>query len=280
ADVSLTCFLRVHRPELHGDVLERPTARKAAETGQLVAGMDLGRTAFALRVVRPYYDGARLIGYMELAEEIDHFLRRLKEGTGDDFGLLVKKQYLDRAAWEAMQAPRRSTWDDRRDVVLVDATSYGQGIIDYQGDLDGVPPRGRVLEETFDGGRSFIRGIFPVDDVAGRRVGALFVRHEITALHQAIEASRLQGRLAVFAAALLLAVCLFLVLDAMVLRRAIRLSRLSQRLSERLPSERFGAGTEVITASEDELTRLEDFFRRFSRALGEDEGKKAPTPKR
>lgn len=262
-DPQRVCVLRIHRPELHGDLIDRPSTVKAAQTRQVAAGMELGRTNFALRVVRPYFDGGRLIGYMELSEEIDRFLKRMKEGTGDDFGLLVKKEALDRAVWESVQAPWPSTWDDRKDVVLVDATSYGQGIIDYQGDLDAVPAGGKMLEDRVEGDRAHIRGIFPVDDVAGRRVGALFVRHEITALHRAIASSRLQGRLAVFAAALLVSALLFVVVDGMVLSRVARLSRISEALSSRLPAGSLRAGPQVITSSGDQLTRLEGFFRRF-----------------
>ena len=49
-----TNFVRVHRPELHGDLVERATLKAAATTGRIGAGKELGATAFALRVVQPW----------------------------------------------------------------------------------------------------------------------------------------------------------------------------------------------------------------------------------
>ncbi len=66
-------------------MVDRATLTKAIETKGLGAGKELGKTAFALRVVRPWFgqDG-KLLGYLELGEEIDHFLGRMKAQTGDD----------------------------------------------------------------------------------------------------------------------------------------------------------------------------------------------------
>jgi hypothetical protein len=264
-----SCFLRVHRPEKHGDVIDRATLARAMQTKQVGFGKEMGKTAFALRVVQPYYDGAKLIGYLELGEEIDHFLRRMKEQTGDDFGLLVKKQYLDEKAWAAASSPRPSNWNDRPEVVLVKATSYGEGIIDYRGRIDDVPERGQVLEKTARDGRTFIRGIFPVRDAAGRLVGALFVRHEVTAMHEALASGRDQTGAAVLALAVLASALLFLLLYRLVFARLSRAVAAAEQLSARLPPGRHGAGGEIITASGDELTRLEDFFARFSASLEE-----------
>jgi hypothetical protein len=80
-----TCFLRVHAPSLHGDLIERPTFAQAVARQAEASGKELGRTAFALRVVRPWARGGKLLGYLELGEEIDAFLERLRRQTGDEF---------------------------------------------------------------------------------------------------------------------------------------------------------------------------------------------------
>jgi HAMP domain-containing protein len=268
-DAEPRTFLRVHRPELFGDKVERATMRKAIETQAVGSGKELGRTAFALRVVKPYREGGKLVGYMELGEEIDHFLRRMKDQTGDDFGLLVKKAYLDERTWALAAGGRPGGWDDRPDVVLVDATSYGEGIIDFRGNIDDVPERGLTLEERAKDGRARVRGVYPVTDAGGRRVGALFVSHDVGSLHGAVEGGLAQVRAVVLALGLLAAAGLFLVLDRLVLGRLRRLVAAAERISLRLPAGRLGAGAEVIGDSADEMTRLEDFFRRFSGAVSE-----------
>src|SRR5512140_842429 len=155
-----TVFLRVHRPELHDDALDRATLRIAAETMDLGAGKELGRTAFARRAVRPWVRDGKLLGYMELAEEIDHFLGAIKSRTGDEYGLLVKKKFLDERAWAAVLGPRSNTWNDRPDVVVVDTTTFTEGIIDFGGDLEMIPDAGLSLDEVERGDRSYVRGIF------------------------------------------------------------------------------------------------------------------------
>jgi hypothetical protein len=123
-DAQRTCFLRVHKPEQFGDHGDRPTLRKAAETGEVAAGKELGRAAFALRVVRPLHDaGGALVGYLELGEEIDHFLGRLRAQTGDEYGLLVEKAFLDERSWAATRDGRRNNWNDRPRTVVVDTTT-------------------------------------------------------------------------------------------------------------------------------------------------------------
>ncbi len=265
-DAEPRTFLRVHQPDLFGDTVERATLRKAMETQVVGYGKELGRTAFALRVVKPYRDGGKVIGYMELGEEVAHFLRRMKDQTGDDFGVLVKKSYLDEKAWEASGQPN---WNDRPDVVLVDATSYGEGIIDFRGAIDEVPERGLALEETVRQGRARVRGVYPMSDAAGRRMGALFVSHDVTGMHEIVDGGLAQMRVVVIAMFLIVAVGLYLAMEQLVLGRLRRMVSAVERISLRLPTGKHGAGVEVISASADEITRLEDFFRRFETSLDE-----------
>ncbi len=198
-----TVFLRVHKPELRGDRVERATLQKAIETRYLGAGKELGQTAFALRAVRPWIHDGVLIGYMELAEEIDHFLTAMKARTGDDYGLIVKKKFLDERAWARILGPRSNTWNDRPDVVVVDSTTFTEGIVDFEGDVENVPDAGSPAKEVVIGERAFVRGVFPVRDAAGRKVGGLFVLRDFSASHSALRAGRLQTLLAMISLALL-----------------------------------------------------------------------------
>ncbi len=248
-----TVFLRVHAPALHGDRVERVTLRRAIDTGDLGAGKELGRTAFALRCVRPWYHRGQLIGFMELAEEIDHFLTTMKSRTGDDYGLLVKKRYLDEGAWAQVLGPRANTWNDRADVVVVDTTTFTEGIVDFDGDLDAVPDGGSFSGELERGDRTFVRGVFPVRDAAGRKVGGLFVQHDFTAAHTAIRAGAVQVFFALVALGVLLAAAIGLVAHRVVFAPLVRLRR---RLEAEAARERLPPGR-VVDLSDDEVARLE-----------------------
>jgi hypothetical protein len=259
-DPDRTTFLRVHRPELHGDRIERATLRRAVETRDLGAGKELGQTAFALRAVRPWIHEGKLIGYVELAEGIDHFLTALKERTGDEYGLLVKKRFLDEAAWARVLEPRSNTWNDRPDVVVVDTTTFTEGIIDFEGDVEHLPDRGLILGEALRGERAYIRGIFPVRDAESRAVGGLFVLHDFTRQHSALAASRLQAALVLLGVGLGAALLLVLALRWLVFSR---LEQMRRALEARPEVEDLPPSRVVELESEDELGRLEALLRRI-----------------
>ena len=257
-DPSRRVFLRVHKPGLFGDRVGRATMARAAETGEMGAGLELGRTAFALRVVRPWVHAGQVIGYLELAEEVDHFLGAMKARTGDDYGLLVKRRFIDQQAWAAVLRPLANSWNGRADVLAVDSTALTEGILDYDGDLERLGPRGEVLGESLVGGRAYMRGVFPVHDAAGRAVGGLFVAHDFTAHHAvAQEARRITW-------ALLLGLAVLASFGAAVLARRLAFARV-RRLRERLERRAAGwtpAGRPGAMAGHDDLSRLETLYER------------------
>jgi len=258
-DPDPVVFLRIHRPELHGDRVERATLQKARETRELGAGKELGQTAFALRAVRPWFHHGKLLGYMELAEEIDHFLGAMKARTGDEYGLLVKKKFLDEDAWARVLGHRANTWDDRADVVVVDTTTFTDGIIDYGGDLEAIPERGDQLGEVERGDRAWVRGIFPVRDAAGRKVGGLVVLHDYTEQHAAMHAGLVQTLLVLVGIGAAVAGMI-----AALVRRLVfsRLERLRRALEEGADAEALPPSRYVEVDSDDEIGRLESLFRR------------------
>jgi hypothetical protein len=254
-----TVFLRVHRPELHGDRVERATLRRAEATRELGAGK-LGKTAFALRAVRPWLVDGKAIGYVELGQEIDQFLRGMKARTGDDYGLLVKKRFLDEKAWADVLGPRQNTWNDRPEVVVLDTTSFTAGLVDFEGDVELLPDEGRVLDHVEREARAFVRGISPLRDATGRKVGALFVLHDFTPQHAALEggASRIHATLLFLCLAG--AVATFTLVHLLVFRR---LALLRRGLEARAATETLPQARVVRLRSEDELGRLEALFDRI-----------------
>ena len=112
------CFLRVHNKDLYGDTISRAIFEKAKEGESTISGIELGKTAFALRVVMPYYYKNKLIGYVEFAEEIDHFLKILEEETSNTtLALVVNKKYLDIEKFNSVKevAGKRNNWNDLKD---------------------------------------------------------------------------------------------------------------------------------------------------------------------
>jgi hypothetical protein len=197
---------------------------------------------------------------MELGEEIDHFLTAMKGRTGDEYGILVKKQHLDERAWSQILGARANTWNDRPDVVVVDTTIFNLGIADYQGDLSDIPESGKELEEIVVDDRAWIRGIFPLKDAADRKVGGLFVLHDFTRSHEAVRAANLQTLFVMVALALLTAAVLALALWWLVFRRVRGLARRMERDAD----EAHVAPERVVQlGTHDALVKLEALFERL-----------------
>jgi hypothetical protein len=169
-----TCFLRVHAPAQFGDVVARTTLSRAIQTGKVSAGMELGKTAFALRVVKPVKEGGKVVGFVELGEEIDQFLTRMKHRTGRDYAIFADKARVSREDWERVRPDSR--WDALPSLVLVDSTFANVRVADFGRSLEHLPPQGLVLDPWTDLGKQYTGAVFPIRDATGFVAGALFVR--------------------------------------------------------------------------------------------------------
>lgn len=263
-----TCFLRVHRPDLRGDVIDRQTLLAAIRTGETAAGKELGQTAFALRVVRPFEVSGKLIGYMELGQEIDDFLDRMKAETGDDYALVVQKKFLSATAWAATRGERPNNWGDDPEVVAVDATSPEPGIAGTSADVRDVPDGGRYLGPVERGPRLFVRGVVPVLDAAGRRVGGLFVLHDVTSLRDRLFSEQANVVLIVAVVAVVMLSLLYLLFELLVFRRLSRMTQAMQRLSIRLAGGDYDVGGTIHPSTSDEIGKFETFLGSFLSTIG------------
>ena len=118
-------FLRVHKPQKHGDYIDRFTMNQAASSGKSTWGIELGPLGtFTLRFVSPWRIDGKLVGYIELGEEIEHITPELAEITGAEIFFVVNKSYLNRAGWEQgmEMLGRTGDWDQFSDFVIIDGT--------------------------------------------------------------------------------------------------------------------------------------------------------------
>ncbi|NIM15217.1 MAG: hypothetical protein GTO45_24910 [Candidatus Aminicenantes bacterium] len=194
---SKTCFLRVHTPHLYNDLITRVTMDNCIKTKQFSFGKELGKTALALRAVHPYYYNKQLIGYMELAVRIEDFLNMLKSQTGNEYGLLVKKEFLDRAKWASVVREKaiRDNWDDIEHLLLVSTTCESLRLDRFKAALENlefIPDTGMALEKITKENENilYVRGIFPFYDAAGRKIGGVILLKDITSMFAAMETQK------------------------------------------------------------------------------------------
>ncbi len=245
--------LRVHAPERSGGRVDRVTLAEAARTGARAAGKELGRTAFALRVVVPWRMGHEVVGYLEAGEEIDHLLSRLQLRTGDEYALLLDKRVVDEAAWAGAYGARKP-WGPGP-LLLVQATS---GLADVAAPraLAGEVTAGEVVHRD---GRALARGRVPLRGAAGQVVGEVVVERDLSALHGALEKERLGVLLVLLGMAALMTALLPWLVQRLVFARLERMAASLEALGVRLVA---GDGAPPLAAAAgpapaDELARVE-----------------------
>ena len=183
-DKDGSCFLRAHDPGNFGDQIQRDTFLQSRAAGKTVSGIELGKTAFALRVVSPYLHGGNLIGFLEFGEEIDHFDQLVKRETGVDVAVMVDKQYLDeeqyRKTMKAAGKPDR--WNQFKGFVMVSNTlpdAKAAAALVSEDDF-----RKTMAPEYFGtltrDGASFAKGAFPLKDASGKQVGVVLTLNDVT----------------------------------------------------------------------------------------------------
>jgi HAMP domain-containing protein len=261
-----TNFVRVHKPSEFGEVVGRATLTQAIERHGRGAGKELGKTAFALRVVEPWVVDGQVIGYLELGEEVDHFLGRLKAQTGDDYAMLVVKRFLDERAWRATYGDRKP-WGDAA-VVTVDDTSGDPAAL-ADAAVDELPPGGRLLGELARGGRVLARGVVPVQDASGATVGGVVVLHDITALHGALMRVRSGILVMLVAVAAVMTLLILFLVERLVFARLSRMTETLEDLGARLAGGEYDvAASRAPAGPDDEIGRFEEFFGRFLAVVG------------
>jgi len=176
-------FLRAHRTWQHGDAISRHTLLQAEKTGKPASGIELGRLggSLSLRVVKPWYDGKRLLGYIELTEEIQHVVSQVREMGHADFYLSIYKKFLDRRRWEAGMRERgmKPDWAQFADSAVIYST-----LKTLPGGMAAIQARHHYATMFSAGaeGRSYRIGFLSLFDAGGRMVGDIAVLHAVSGL--------------------------------------------------------------------------------------------------
>ena len=259
-------LLRVHQPGLRGDVVTRPTFRRAVSTGAEARGLELGRTAYAVRVVRPVHRKGKIIGSVEMGTDIEAFMVRLHRLTGSEFGMLLDKRKLDRSGWQRVERePGR--WDERPELLEVAHTGGDAGLLRGLERMSQVPQEPSLLGRETRDGRTWTRGIFPLVDAEGAVIGAVVERHEISALLAGIDVLRVQVVVLVVLLASALAALVVFLMETLVFEPVARMTRTLENLPERMARGDWKP-VESPLRSDDELGRFEAFLDRAIVAVG------------
>jgi signal transduction histidine kinase len=187
-DVNQVCFLRVHQPNRHGDVIKRATLAQTATTGQPSEGVELGPLAtLTLRVVIPWRIEGQLAGYIELGEEIGHIIPMVRRVLNVESILTLDKAFVTRSGWEEgmRMLGRKPDWNLSPHVVVVDQT-VNEIVIRRLAStmvLQGDDPNRQLRFHV--GGTTYKGGVCPLLDAHHRHIGDFILLKNVTALERA-----------------------------------------------------------------------------------------------
>ncbi|UCD64269.1 MAG: hypothetical protein JSW34_02190 [Candidatus Zixiibacteriota bacterium] len=171
-------------PDIAGEPTGRFTLAQAQRTGQMAFGVELcAHGTFSLKVVTPWVLEDRPAGFIEAGKELSGLTGAVPSLLGVQIATLVRKEYIDRPAWEAncRSSGIAVDWDRFADFVVVEKS------------LENVPTgteewlsRDRkayvsARQEVKDDGRTFATAFIPLIDARARHVGDLVLFHDTTA---------------------------------------------------------------------------------------------------
>jgi len=210
-DAQRVNILRVHQPSRYGDTIERFTALAAEGRKTLSHGVELGPLGtFTLRAVMPLWQDDRLLGYIELGEEVDQIVKDMERVFNIDLVVAIDKQYLSHTEMELgmTMLGRKLHWESFSNMVVVSQT-----LATLPNDLSAVLSHlrlGGVLSsediEVIQGETNYRGRVLALQDAGQRTVGAIVVLRNMTARIQ----STLDTVAMVSSGALVLGVFLFL----------------------------------------------------------------------
>ena len=184
------CFLRVHSKDLYGDIISRQTMLSAQKTLSPASGLELGKTAFALRAVSPYLDGNKLVGFLELGEEISHFLKDLSKNNNDYYAMVVPKSKFKESDWNAMSSisGQENKWGVFKDYLVIDDTFAAAPPACFsQESVDKVFSGQSVIESIGYKNKKYLCGGFSFNDSLGKQAGIIFSVIEVSNIIGLIE---------------------------------------------------------------------------------------------
>jgi HAMP domain-containing protein len=179
------CRLRMHQPDMRDDKITRTTFNSAQKSRRLSSGIELGKTAYALRVVAPYMDKNSQLGFVEFGEEIGHFNDIVKKQTGIDITLLGDKKFLDQEQYKAThnQTGKSNGWDALRNYVILGSTFDQQdhfinAIFNDEDTKDITQPV--YLGTVSYNDRTLMKGAFPFHSFGNQRTGLIYIMSDVT----------------------------------------------------------------------------------------------------
>lgn len=175
-------LLRVYFPEDISQPKElRKTLRHAMASGQVVAGLEIGRHGtFAQRLVFPWYKDGILIGYIELGVGLEKILEKLKQITQVELAITIDKKNVDPNNWESYTSRQQGylPWDFLADKLISDSTIKIPK--EFASKALNAPKYGPLEDELHIDQKTYRGALLVVTDLEAHRVADLLILIDTT----------------------------------------------------------------------------------------------------
>lgn len=238
-----TNFLRVHDKLTFKDTITRSSFIEAEQSKDIGVGLELGKTAFALRVVKPYIYNGEIVGYVEFGEEINHFLNIVKNQTENEMGIMIKKQYLSRNDWKISREKSglKDNWDDFGEYILVNSTlndqnKYNQALkycfTDKNANeilsLKDKKYFNNILSNNFNSAC----GAFPVYDNENKIVGSIFILSDLSSINSFYNRVRIILFVIIFVFAILGMATYYFIMSVFIIKPITKIRNIALEISK------------------------------------------------
>ena len=180
-----TSFLRLQKPDVRGDRIDRVTVQTSQRTGEDAWGVEPGVVGlFTLRYTRPCFEHGQLVGFVELGTELQLLLGDLGANLNVDLINVVQKRFTTKENFEFSQGifGFSGNWDDYRDRLVTHKTLRDIPE-DFVKRMSGDYPS-FTADDTFlmrQGDKTLECGVIDQYDAAGQNVADILVMRDVTA---------------------------------------------------------------------------------------------------
>lgn len=183
-----TTFLKMHTPDNYGENVTRASFLKATESQEQAFGIELGKQDFALRLIHPYTNGEKLLGYIEIGTDISNFLKIMKAKTENEYFIFIRKDLIEEDNWKnhLTLEQKRNNWNDYENLLVIDGTEDSR----YNSDilknikLQEITDNGLPLGITKENNKVYFNAAIPLIASTETAIGALHIKHNLTNIYK------------------------------------------------------------------------------------------------
>ncbi|MBA3015271.1 MAG: response regulator [Desulfobulbaceae bacterium] len=196
-DTDRTCFLRLHEPTRHGDIINRHTLLMAQKTGFDSWGVELGPLgALTLRYVHPWVENNEVRGYIELGIDLVNLTTELSRSLNIEEITVLRKEFINEKNYALAGHTSGSIgkWGRFLNFVVTQQTAPDiPDTVAHWLNHSHQPFSQTPVFRARMGEQRLLCGVIHLPDALGRDVADLIILHDITSQHAADTGDLLLG---------------------------------------------------------------------------------------